>query len=237
MNYAIILSGGIGSRMKGIDVPKQYYIVEDKPIIMYSVETIVNNKSIDGFIIVALDEWYQFIKKSMRDMGEYMSKFMGFALPGENRQMSIYNGLMFFRDKIQDDDIIFIHDAARPNITDDLITKCIENAKEYDGVIPVLEMKDTVYYSDTGKRINHLINRKKIFSGQAPEAFKYKKYLHANELLLPNEILKINGSTEPAFLAGMNISMINGLENNYKITTKFDLDKFKKEKENESIRT
>lgn len=80
--------------------------------------------------------------------------------------------------------------------------------------------------SEDGKRVFSLMDRSKIFSGQAPESFVLGKYLEANRRLLPDRILKINGSTEPAVMAGMDIAMIAGDENNFKITTQADLNRF-----------
>ena len=88
-------------------------------------------------------------------------------------------------------------------------------------------MKDTVYSSKDGRHIDGLLNRSEIYAGQAPEAFRLGKYYEANQKLLPDEILKINGSTEPAVLAGMDIAMIPGDEGNFKITTQEDLDRFR----------
>ena len=93
-------------------------------------------------------------------------------------------------------------------------------------MLPVLPMKDTVYLSSDGERVTALLNRNEIFAGQAPELFRFDKYYEANKRLLPNEILRINGSTEPAIMAGMNIAMIPGDENNFKITTQADLERF-----------
>ena len=73
------------------------------------------------------------------------------------------------------------------------------------------------------------MDRKQVFAGQAPEVFKLGPYYEANRVLLPDEILKINGSTEPAVLAGMDIALIDGDEQNYKITTKEDLLRFERD--------
>ena len=99
--------------------------------------------------------------------------------------------------------------------------------EHHDGVLPVLPMRDTVYFSEDGKCISQLVDRSKIYAGQAPEAFKLGKYLEANESLIPEKIFAINGSTEPAIMAGMDVAMIDGDEKNFKITTKADLEKFK----------
>ena len=124
------------------------------------------------------------------------------------------------------DDLVIIHDAARPCLTKKLLQECICAAEGHDGVLPVLSMKDTVYYSEDGKVISSLINRDKLYAGQAPELFRLQPYIQANEALLPDKIFLVNGSTEPAIMAGMDIVMIPGDENNYKITTKTDMKRF-----------
>ena len=98
-----------------------------------------------------------------------------------------------------------------------------------DGVMPALPMKDTVYVSNDGNVIDGLCDRAKLFAGQAPELFELHKYYNANMSLSQDELYKINGSAEPAYMAGMNIRIIPGDENNYKITTKQDLDRFRAE--------
>lgn len=134
-------------------------------------------------------------------------------------------------DAVQTAYTVLIHDAVRPNLSKEQITACFEALKNHDGVMPVLPMKDTVYLSDGGRCVSELLDRKKIFAGQAPEVFDFDKYYAANLRLLPDGLRRINGSTEPAVMAGMNIAMILGDENNYKITTKADLEHFRRQKE------
>lgn len=89
-------------------------------------------------------------------------------------------------------------------------------------------MKDTVYVSKDGKRVDSLLKREEIFAGQAPEVFVFGKYYRANMSLLPEKIHEINGSTEPAVMAVMDIVMIPGEERNFKITTGADLEQFQR---------
>ncbi len=89
-------------------------------------------------------------------------------------------------------------------------------------------MKDTVYSSADGKKITALLNRAEIYAGQAPEIFRLGAYYEACRKLLPERILHINGSTEPAVMAGLNVAMIPGDERNFKVTTKEDLERFRK---------
>ena len=226
MNYAIILSGGIGTRL-GLDMPKQYFEVNKKPIIRYVIETMEQSNRVDGFVIVVAEEWQDYVREQI----SVSDKFIGFAFPGENRQLSIYNGLCALQDIAKAEDVVLIQDGARPNTSNQLIEMCFDLKDEEDGAMPVLPMKDTVYLSEDGTSVSALLDRKQVFAGQAPESFCYGKYMAANEVLLPDAILKINGSTEPAILAGMQIKMIPGDERNYKITTEVDLKKFIVEKE------
>ena len=221
MNYAIILSGGVGARI-GLDIPKQYYEVNKKPIILNVIRTLEQSDDVDGIVIVAAEAWQEYVREQI----SVPEKLLGFALPGENRQLSIYSGLCVLRDFAKTDDVVLVQDAARPNTSMTLIQRCFDLRDDADGAMPVLPMKDTVYLSEDGHAISSLLERKKVFAGQAPESFRFGKYLAANEALLPDEILNVNGSTEPAILAGMNIQMIPGEENNFKITTEADLRRY-----------
>lgn len=224
MNIALVLSGGTGTRL-GANMPKQYLEVCGKPILMYCLETMCDSTHIDGIQIVAAAEWQEIIL-SWLEKYQLMAKFKGFSLPGENRQLSIFSGLKSIREYASDDALVLIHDAARPNLAESLIDKCFEAIEGYDGVLPVLPMKDTVYLSEDGKQITSLLKRSRVYAGQAPELFRLGSYYGANEALLPDKILEINGSTEPAILDGLNVAVIPGDEGNFKITTQADLERF-----------
>ena len=222
MGYAIILSGGVGTRL-GLDIPKQYVKVKDKTVLQYVVEKIEACTLIQGYVIVAAEEWQDDIL-SMMNLGE---KFLGFAASGGNRQLSIYRGLLELKKVAKDHDLVLVQDAARPNTSDDLILRCMQLDDSVDGAMPVLPMKDTVYYSKDGKAVGSLLERNCVYAGQAPEAFRLGKYYAANLSLLPEKILSIHGSTEPAIMAGLDIAMISGDEGNFKITTPEDLERFR----------
>ncbi len=208
--YALLLSGGTGTRT-GLDIPKQYVEVGGRPIISYSMERLFSHSGISAIQIVADPAWHGKIYEWITAEG-LEGKFKGFSNPGRNRQLSIFNGLRDIREYAEDSDLVFIHDAARPLLTEEQIGACIEGMDGYDGVLPVLPMKDTVYSSTDGKRITALLNRAEIYAGR----------------LLPEKILHINGSTEPAVMAGLRVAMIPGDEGNFKVTTIEDLERFRK---------
>lgn len=222
MNIGLILAGGIGTRLGG-DIPKQYMEVNGKMVISYGLAVFDMHPQIDAIQIVAHQEWHEEIRRAMPE--SVRAKFKGFSTPGANRQLSIYNGLQDVLQYASEEDIVIVHDAARPLVSAAILSACIEACILHDGVLPVLPMKDTVYLGD-GSRITSLLDRSSVYAGQAPEAFKLGKYYEANRRLLPDKILEINGSTEPAIMAGMDIAMIPGEESNYKITTRADLERF-----------
>ncbi len=225
-NIALLLSGGTGTRL-GSDIPKQYMEAGGRPVISYSIGRLAAHEGIDGIQIVAEPAWEEKIEKWVAEAGA-SGKFRGFSSPGKNRQLSILHGLEDILNYADEEDCVFIHDAARPMLSDRQITDCLDGICGYDGVLPVLPMKDTVYLSRDGRSVDSLLNRSEIYAGQAPEVFRLGKYYEANRVLLPDKILKINGSTEPAIMAGLCIAMIPGDEGNIKITTKEDLKRFRK---------
>lgn len=250
MVTALLLSGGTGTRM-GVETPKQYIEVNGRPVISYCLERLFAHEGIDAVQIVADEMWRKLILECMDGFcagesdksacGEMAwgatsassvengnNKFRGFSAPGETRQLSILNGLEDIGKYAGDTDHVLIHDAARPMVSAGQISDCLEAVRAgHEGALPVLPMKDTVYFSEDGERITSLLERSRIFAGQAPEAFLFGKYIEANRALLPEKIFKINGSTEPAVMAGMDIAMIPGDERNFKITTKADLERFR----------
>lgn len=226
MNYAIILSGGIGTRMRSDGFPKQYIEVKNKPVIVYTLLKFQENKTVDEIVIVAAKEWQNELSEWLVEFK--INKFFAFALPGESRQESILNGLeVCNQNKIDENDKVIIHDGVRPLLSDNLITKCFEEINEHDGCMPVLPVNDTVYQSQNGKTISNLLDRNTLFAGQAPEAFKLKKYFEINKNTEKEILEKTKGSSEIAYNNDFDISLIPGEDTNFKLTTPADLQRFK----------
>lgn len=230
MNIALILAGGTGTRLGG-ELPKQYIEVEGKPIIAYCLETFAQHERIDGIQIVAVEEWHSLILNCMDGSGGhgfqegYPPKLRGFSAPGSTRQLSVWNGVRDMMKYCCEEDVVMIHDAARPLVSAKIISDCLEACKEQEGALTAVPVKDTIYYGN-GSRVESLLERSRLIAGQAPEAFRLGKYYQANKALFPDRILQINGSTEPAVLAGMDICCVAGEEQNFKITTSEDLERF-----------
>ena len=223
MNTAIILAGGVGSRM-GVDRPKQFLMVQDKPIISYCFDIFQKHKDIDNIVVIVSEEWQGFVEEYAEKFG--VTKICGYAPAGKTRQHSIYNGLKCISENAPDTDIVIVHDAARPLVSEKIISDCIKGATEFDGAMPVISVKDTVYQSADGKKIGCLLKRSELFAGQAPESFKFQKYFDIHNSVTDEEIGLTVGSSEIAYRHGMEITMVEGSERNLKITTIEDLETF-----------
>ena len=217
---AIILSGGVGSRM-GSDIPKQYLEVNGRAVIDYALHTMASDERIDGQVITVAPEW----RDHVAAMTKSLSLPVTLAPAGETRQYSIYNALRAAVEAgYSDDTIVIIHDAARPFVSSRLIGDCIAALDEgYDGALPVLPVKDTIYQSPDGVTIGNLLPRQQLWAGQAPESFRLGAYLALHDNCPREQLLKINGSTEIAFNAGWRVKLIPGEESNFKVTTPDDL--------------
>lgn len=225
MNIAIILSGGVGSRMK-MNQPKQYIIVNDKPIFLYSFLKFCNRGDIDAFVIVAATEWQQFIKDILQSVKVQQPIF--YAKPGNSRQSSTFNAMQVAMENfvIGNEDLIVIHDAVRPLVSDTTISECLKHYDGFDGVLPVIPVKDTVYRSEDKTVIKELLPRNELFAGQSPECFNFLKYWNAHKGISEEELKHITGGAILAHRAGLKIKLIEGSELNFKITTTKDLEDF-----------
>lgn len=224
MNIVIILSGGTGTRM-GLSIPKQYVEVNGIPVIQYCLKTLLGHKMVDMAVIAVADEWQDFVQQCVDRLSPKIPVY--YSQPGDTRQGSIINALKVTKQKgAKDNDIVLIHDAARPLLSASLAADCINACKDADAVLPVIPAKDTIYLSRDGQHIDSLLERKTLWNGQAPEAFRFGSYYEANMNLTQDQIKLITGSTEVSYRAGLKCVLIPGDPANFKITTQEDLSNF-----------
>ena len=227
MNYAVILSGGIGSRMNRPECPKQYIEVLGKPVLVYTLEIFQANPDVEGIIIVAAPQWRGDIDGWLREYG--IEKFMGYADPGESRQESFLSGLEACMETSKDPaDRVIIHEAVRPLVTGKLISACLKEIDSYEGCMPVIPMNDTIYQSTDGQNLTGLADRSILYCGQSPEAFLLWKFTEINRETDRAQLKKIRGASELAYMKGVRMHLIPGEQNNFKITYEPDLDRFQR---------
>ena len=223
MNFAVILAGGTGTRM-GQATPKQYLEVEGKPVLMYTLEKFQACEAIHQIVIVADMVWHEQIRQWLDQYG--ITKFLGFAEPGVNRQESIFSGLSACKThSVSEKDIVVVHDAARALVSSKLISELVSALDGYDGCMAVLPMKDAIFFSNTGNTVDEIVDRNKLYSAQTPECFYLLPYWDINNRTAPEDRAKIMGNYELAFQYGWNIHPYPGEENNFKLTTPGDIDR------------
>ena len=220
MNIAIILAAGSGERMKS-DVSKQFILVNDLPLFMYSIKAFNQNRSIDSIFIVTKEEDLDAVKAECKK--HKILKFRNVIPGGTTRQESVYNALKYLKGKTNGDDNILIHDSARPLVSQDIINSNLNALKECDAVETAVKATDTIIKSDDGQSINQVENRETIFQVQTPQSFKYSIILKAHQKAKEDGFI---GTDDAGLVLRMNhpVHIVLGNKNNFKVTNPEDLD-------------
>ena len=160
MNGVVIVAAGTGSRMN-MGINKQFIKLEGKEIIAYTIEKFYNNSNIEDIVVVVKEDESEFFKKEILD--KYNFKNVKIAYGGKERQDSVYNGLKLLDEKC---DVVLIHDGARPFVSDKIIDKSIEEAKEHKAIVVGVPVKDTIKVIDNDKNdVHKLVEGRKLIIG------------------------------------------------------------------------
>ena len=207
-NVAIILAGGSGSRFGG-NVPKQFQLLNKRRIIDYSIKEFENHNLINKIIIVCHKNWLSTMKN------EYNRHQI--IKGGLTRQESSFEGLNACDKKTEN---VLIHDAARPFITNVIISDCIKLLSKYDAINISIPATDTIVINKNNF-IKSIPNRDDLLISQTPQAFKFNTIFKAH-----NNFKGDNLSDDIQLVNNMNIKCYNhkGSRYNIKITNKLDLD-------------
>lgn len=177
-NVAIILAGGIGSRMGG-SMPKQFLSLNDKPVIVHTLENFQRNSQINSIIIVCVKDWILHLKEILEEYK--ISKVVNIVEGGETGHDSTRNGIFSLKNVLSEDDFIIIHDAARPILPQAAIDEMLRVAYEKGNASLAIPCYETVIYTDDGMQGNSQLDRSKIMRIQTPQAYKYGSILKLYE--------------------------------------------------------
>ncbi len=219
MNFAMILMAGSGLRLAA-DRPKQYLEIKNKPLFIYTAEVFANHPNIDHLLLVARKEDFAFINETLAKWN--INKVLPLVAGGDTRQASVYNGLIALKKLANEDDLILIHDAARPLVSEAIISDNIIKAAETGTALTALSTSNTIGVSFDGKSLDNVPNRDELFIIQTPQTFKYKLIFDAHLGALNNQLT--NQSDDAQLLLHLNIPVyfVNGSSLNFKVTTKED---------------
>ena len=209
---AIILAAGSGSRF---GEKKQFKKLKGKPIWAYSLYTFIQSNFVDELILVVPIDSLGFLKQSQLFASLSKKNSIKLILGGESRKDSVLNGLKAVK---KTNDIVCIHDAARPFIKPSYIKDSIEACKEFDGAIIAIPAVDTVKKADD-QIIKNTIDRESLWMAQTPQAFKKEKLLYAIKMFS-----HLNVTDESMLMeeANFKIKLIEGDYFNFKITNEID---------------
>ncbi len=209
--YAIIVAGGTGTRMGG-NLPKQFMLLKDKPVLYYTLKAFLEAYD-DLQIILVIPVEYTNMGQEIIDA--YFDKSrIRIAAGGDTRFQSVKNGLAL----IDNESIIFVHDGVRCLLSNELIHRCYVQAVETGTAIPAVVSKDSIrLLTDDG---NEAFNRNKVMIIQTPQTFHSKILLPAFQIDYKD---KFTDEATVVEAYGMKVSLVEGEENNIKITRPVDL--------------
>lgn len=232
MNIAVILAGGVGSRV-GADRPKQFVEVLGKPVLAYTIEVFQKHPEIDAIEVVCHKSWRDYLKKMAEEYG--FDKVKWVADGGDTFQKSVLNGVNYLEDKISRDDIILVHFGASPFITEDIITDCIRVCEKKGNAISTVDyfllsgVKHSLKSVDDPENFTEeYIDRDTVACMNSPHAFNYgfikDIYDEAVETGVINEVEP--HTTTLMYKMGKRIYFAKGSQTNVKITRKEDFELF-----------
>lgn len=222
MIFAAMLAGGIGSRM-GLDKPKQFEKVGDKPIIIHSTNTFLKVTEINKIIISSPQEYIKETKELINMYFPNNSKIV--VIPGgKTRNDTIMNSINYIKENYNNDNHILItHDASRIFVSTDLIKKSIDNVKNHDAASPVIPAVDVIFESKEKGKLTNIPLRKNLVHSQTPQSFKINRFIEIYEDLSENEINTLNEAMMLFFLRDGDVKLFEGDSINFKITRNIDL--------------
>ncbi len=209
--YAVIVAGGAGVRMGG-DLPKQFLLIDEKPVLYYTLKTFIQAyDSIKIILVLPID----FTEMGKEIIDAYFDKEkIKITAGGETRFQSVKNGLQL----IDEEAIVFVHDGVRCLASVDLIHRCYEQAVTTGSAIPVIRCKDSIRIVSENE--NEAVDRNKIMLVQTPQTFHSKILLPAFQIDYKDRFTD-EATVVEAF--GIKLILVEGEENNIKITHPMDL--------------
>ena len=220
MNVALIFAGGSGRRMNTASRPKQFLMLHNKEIIVYTLEHFERHPEIDAICVVCIESWIDYLKKALKKND--ITKVKWIVPGGETGQDSIYNGLAAIHADCPEDSIVLIHDGVRPLINEKLITDNIVSVKANGSAITVTPVIETVMLTSDDKKVYKSVDRDRSCTAKAPQSFYLKDIWAAHEQARAEGIHdKIDSATMMSDYGHALYTVAGGPEN-IKITTPTD---------------
>ena len=224
MNIGLIIAGGTGNRM-GQDIPKQFLTVNERPVIIYTLEAFEKHSEIDAVAVVCVEGWERALCAYAKQFN--ISKLKYVVPGGENGQDSIRNGVYELEKHFEPDDIVLIHDAIRPMVSAEIISDNIRVARTYGNAITVIPCAEAMLRTEDGLVSTGSYPRDRLKRTQTPQAFRLGDICALHRRALEAGVTNSVASCTLMIEMGERVYFSAGSEKNIKLTTVEDIDIFK----------
>lgn len=224
MNLALIIAGGVGRRMHQ-DIPKQFLTVDNRPVIIHTLAAFQKHPSVDAIAVACVAGWEKVLQAYAKQFN--ITKLKYIVPGGENGQDSIRNGLFELEKHYDKRDVILVHDAIRPMVSEDIISDCIVTAQKFGSAIATIPCTEAMMETENGQNSIGSYPREKLLRAQTPQGFQLGKLCSMHRLALQKGITNSVASCTLFAELGQDVHFSLGSEKNIKLTTTDDLEIFK----------
>lgn len=224
MNTALILAGGIDPRFQ-MDIPKQFVNVNNRPVIVYTMEIFQNHPDIDEIIVTCVDGWQEMVRVYGRQF--HVTKLKEIIPGGKDAQESTYRSLKTLRERMGKGDIVVVHDAIRPMVSEEVITGSIQMCRKKGMGVAATYIMDTIMHSWDGQEGYKSLNRYEIMKVQTPQAFDFELIWDIHTRAIEKKCLGAWDNSSLLTNMGEKVYFSKGSSLNIKINTIEDVEIFK----------
>ena len=222
-NVALIIAGGLGNRM-GQSIPKQFLTVNERPVIIYTLEAFQKHPEIDAIEVVCIEGWQSVLQAYANQFN--ITKLKYIVSGGKNGQDSIRNGVYELEKHFDSNDIVLIHDAIRPMVSADIISDCIRVTREKGNAIAVIPCMEAMMQTENGEVSVGSYPRERLKRTQTPQGFHIGEICDLHRRALKAGITNSVASCTLMIEMGEQVHFSIGSEKNIKLTTVEDIDIF-----------
>lgn len=223
--YVLLMMGGIGSRF-GAEIPKQFTMVEQKPLFTYIAKKLARQECVTGMVIVVNPAWLDYTNEWVEK--SQIQKVIKVAPGGATRSDSVFNGLKALKGIAEDNDPVLMHDATHPYVDEEGTKKVAEMVAEYGSATLASLNYDTTYMMDDENNIVKVIPRRNVIAGASPEGFRYKQIYDIYDQTPEDEMEKMTSVGAIALAHNIPMKVVPTPVLNLKITYPEDMKLFLK---------
>lgn len=223
MNIALLTAAGVGSRMHQ-DIPKQFLHINNKPVLLYTLEAFQQSPLIDEIIVISLENWKDMIWAYAKQFE--ITKLKYIVNGGDSGQESILCGLKELAKEHDKNDVVMVHDGNRPMVSQEVIADSLAVYRKYGSAVAAIPCIEAIFESDDGISSDVTFPREKLLRTQTPHTYTLGELLQAHDEAGKKQICNTAASCVLMQKLGKKIYFSKGSEKNLKLTTVEDVETF-----------